>query len=539
MRPTNSRVTRERISSRSGAPTLRVDGVFLHSRYDPRREAHRHLSTLNLTARAPRAVVVIGEGIPYLSEEIASQFPEMSVFAALLGESSQDFQVPQIDLTNLPAGGLRRWLRSHVAPLDAAAIELVPWEAGRRLAPELVAQAERETLEVVQNASAELATIGSFGRRWLANALRSAILVDERWEIPCPGMTATLATSGPSLEQLLPAGRSGFPGMLTSTSSAWFTLSQFNITPEMVVHTDGGYWATRYLQSAHIYRDHRAPVVAMPAHAAVPMSLLRSAHRQRFGFLSTGWLGEALHVDQSEWRRVPDAPTVTATALQLLHGLRPTGRIYVAGLDLMSRGVVGHARPHPNDRVIATAAHRLRPEISIRAERTLAGTAMREEWWDGVVGYRSPALEAFLPEIDRILTLHRNSGSIESVPKPAATDRETGNAGGVPSSASAASAASAALSSPPASSASPASSPPRNHQRAPRSERIHHARRVLNTWRTAAAAGPWDNAQREILFHVAPVEVLQTLRGERDQADVAAAAHVGLDMLAELLDRIS
>mgnify|MGYP006273470813 CR=1 FL=1 len=524
MRPTNSRVTRERISSRSGAPTVRVDGIFLHSGYDPRREAHRQLTTLNLTERSPRTVVVIGEGIPYLSEAIAAQFPEISVFAAILGEPSLDFDVPQIDLTDPPAGGLRGWLRNRVVPLDAAALELVPWEAGRRLAPELVAQAEREALEVVQNASAEIATIGSFGRRWLANALRSAILVDDRWEIPYPGMTATLATSGPSLEQLLPAGRSGFPGMLTSTSSAWFTLTQFDITPEMVVHTDGGYWATRYLQSAHAYRDHLAPVVAMPAHAAVPVSLLRSAHRHRFGFLSTGWLGEALHVDQTEWRRVPDAPTVTATALQLLHGLRPTGRIYVAGLDLMSRGVVGHARPHPNDRVIATAAHRLRPEISIRAERTLAGKATREEWRDGVMGYRSPALEAFLPEIDRILTLHRTSGSIEPLPIPpvsgsptksAPPERDTQNADS---------------SSPP---------PPRTYRRAPRSQRIEHARRVLDTWRATATEGPWDPIQREILFHLAPVEVLQTLRGERDQSAVAAAAHVGLDTLTQLLNRIS
>lgn len=509
---------RERIASRSGAPTLRVDGVFLHSRYDPVREARRQLNSLNITARAPRTVVVIGEGLPYLSDAIATEHPDISVFAAVLGETSQDFQVPQIDLTTLEAGGLRRWLRNHVAPLDVAALELVPWEPGRRLAPNLIDQAERETLEVVQNASAEIATIGSFGRRWLANAVRSAILVDHRWEIPHPGMTTTLATSGPSLEQLVSGGRTVFPGMLTITSSAWSTLTRFDIAPEMVVHTDGGYWAARYLQTAHEHGNRATPVIVVPAHAAVPATLLRLSHHHRFGFLSTGWLGEALHADHTEWRRVPEAPTVTATALQMLHGLRPEAHIYLAGLDLMSRGVLGHARPHPNDRFIATGARRLRPEVSIRAERTLNGTVTMEEWPDGVVGYRSQALEAFLPEVHRILSLHRTSGSVESLPTvpPTATmNRETHG------------------------SSIPETTPPRPYRRVRQAERIHHARHVLHTWRTAAVDGTWDVTQREILFHLAPVEVLQALRGELDGRAVASAAHASLDILAELLERIS
>lgn len=506
---------RERIDSRSGHPTIRVDGVFLHSRYDPRREASRHAERLNLTARTPRAVVVIGEGIPYLSTIIAAGHAGVPVCAAMIGPIAHEHEqeVAQIDVTSLNPGDLRRWLRSRLCLLDAAGLELVTWEPARRLAPALIANAEEEVLEVVKNASAEIATIGSFGRRWLSNSIRSAIQVGHRWDLLSSGTTATLATSGPSLERLLPAGRDGFPGVLTATSSAWKTLTAFGIAPEVVVHTDGGYWAARYLKPLLDRNFASRPVVALPAHAAVPGAILRSADAAPFSFLSTGWLGERFHADARDWYRVPEAPTVTATALHLLHGLFPEGRIYLAGLDLMSRGLLSHARPHPNDDLFAIWAHRLRPDLSIRAERVLGATVTAQTWTDGVIGYRSPALEAFLPEIDRILAVHRTAGSVASLgeeePDSAPWGHPTPSAAAV------------------------------KRQRPSRADRVDHVRQILRTWRSTAVPGPWDENQREILFHLAPVEVLQTLRGQLDAKVAAESAQMTLDTLEGLTERIS
>lgn len=509
-----------------------MDGVFLHSRYDPLREAHRHLESLDLTSRTPRTVVVIGEGIPYLSEAISARYPDVAVFAVLLGPISHDHRVVQIDLTSLEDGDLRRWVRRTLSPLDAGALELVTWEPGRRVAPKLIAAAQQETLEVVRNASAEIATIGSFGRRWLANAIRSAILVDHRRQLPRSGTTATLATSGPSLERLRTGGRTAFPGMLAVTSSAWSTLTACDIVPEMVVHTDGGYWATRYLRPFSSYGGTRRPVVAMPAHAAVPDALVRSPDIQPFSFLSTGWLGEQLHTDVDEWYPVPEAPTVTATALHVLHHLLPHGKIYLAGLDLMSRGLLDHARPHPNDRLIATGAHRLRPELAIRAERILRSPVTLHAWTDSVVGYQSPAMEAFLPEIDRIVALHRTSGSVAWL----GADDVTPTAHSRPQSVQ----DEERWYGRPSPSVAPPSNPAlREHSRPPRTQRIAHARRVLRLWRTAAVDGTWDTEQREILFHLAPVEVLKALRGELDTRAVATSAKAGLDLLEQVVEKIS
>ncbi len=508
-------MTRELVPSRSGAQTLRLNGVYLHSRYDPRREADRHREKLTLSPGKTRVVVVIGEGLPYLSNAIATNYPELTVLAALLGPVSADYLGPQLDLTMLSTGGLSRWMRSVLPPLDLATLELVTWEAGRRAAPGIVAAAQQEVLDAVRTASAEIATIGSFGRRWLTNSVRSAVLIDDRREITVPEGDVTLATSGPSLERLLTAGRAAFPGLLATTSSAWAALRSYGISPEIVVHTDGGYWAARYL-TPHAPSPYGTPAtVAITASAAVPYALLQSSYGQFFGFLATGSLADQLHADHEAWQPVPEAPTVTATALYMVHRTSPQSNLYLAGVDLVSRGLVSHARPHPNDRLIAAWAHRLRPELSIRAERTFRPSPYAHRLADGVVGYRSPALHAFLPEINRILALHQASGAVASL-----------IAGGADRSRS----------------LSPSESRARIGRmtpRPPRSERIAHIHRVLRGWREMAESGSWSTDQREILFHLAPIEVLQALRGEEDQKAAVAAAHTGIEVIQRVVQRIS
>jgi hypothetical protein len=475
---------------------------------------------------------VIGEGIPYVSQAIIARHPDVTLLAALLGPVSPDHHVDQIDITSLQPGELRRWLRSHLTPLDAAALEVVSWEPARRLAPAQVARAEQETLEVVRNASAEIATIGSFGRRWLTNSVRNAILIDHRSSIPLPGTTATLATSGPSLGKLVAGGRGAFPGMLTVTSSAWSTLTAFDISPDMVVHTDGGFWAARYLQNRVHRGNGSQPVVAISAQAAIPDVIARSSDSLPFSMLATGWIGEQIHADFEDWLPVAEGPTVTATALHLLHGLAPQGRFCLAGLDLMSKGVLNHARPHPNDRLIATWANRLRPECSIRAQRILGPNVTSETWTDGVIGYRSPALRAFIPEIDRIVALHRATGSVVSLGERASNGEEADWGASVQE-------ARTGMYEQATPALQPRSSVSNQQQRPPRPERIAHARRMLNTWRDAAVGGSWDTDQREILFHLAPVEVLRALRGELDAEEAAASARSTLDTLDHVAERIS
>src|SRR5271157_4157456 len=64
----------ETFTAKSGALTARVDGIALHSPYDPAREAGRFVEA-NVGQYAPSAVVVLGEGLGYVSAALENLYP--------------------------------------------------------------------------------------------------------------------------------------------------------------------------------------------------------------------------------------------------------------------------------------------------------------------------------------------------------------------------------------------------------------------------------------------------------------------------------
>src|SRR5208337_2054916 len=64
----------ETFTAKSGALTARVDGIALHSPYDPAREARRFVEA-HAGQYVPSAVVVLGEGLGYVSAAVESLYP--------------------------------------------------------------------------------------------------------------------------------------------------------------------------------------------------------------------------------------------------------------------------------------------------------------------------------------------------------------------------------------------------------------------------------------------------------------------------------
>ena len=67
----------EILQTPSGHPTARLQGAYLHSRYDPLKEARRIVA--GGTVPAPSAAVVLGFGLGYLAEAFCEHHPEKPV----------------------------------------------------------------------------------------------------------------------------------------------------------------------------------------------------------------------------------------------------------------------------------------------------------------------------------------------------------------------------------------------------------------------------------------------------------------------------
>jgi hypothetical protein len=553
-------VRREIVTARSGEPTLLIDGVSVHSRYDPRREAIRYLDSLGERVLHASVVILIGEGLPYLCPPLRDRLSRARVLSIRVGPAGADGDDHEIDLVGASPGDIRRWLRERVAPLDAGGIELVLWEPGRKAVPDLFRIAEEEVLLAVRDLQAQIATIGAFGRRWITNAIRSAIAADVRWNVGPSGDDASpeavsIVTSGPGLEPLLSRARPGggqnpasdtppFPGVVMATSSALSSLRHAGVDPDLVIHTDGGFWAGRYLREAAPAAATTPLLLALPARAAIPYRRLHGTGSAGVDpvFLATGWIGDQLHDDYLRWPRVTESPTVTGTLLSFARQVVPGATLCVSGLDLCSRGLLGHARPHLNDRFIAASARRLGSEATQRARRVLQGDVRRVEWSDGVIGWQSGALETFETVISSFLAASDSTGRVvplyrEGVYPPiwhariehresiCADLRRRRNETGLPV---------------------------EKVPRASRSDRVRHLRATLSRWREAVSATEWDETTRELAFHLAPVEVLRARErssalpglpddgggGSRSAGAARAAAMEGLAALASLVERL-
>lgn len=518
-------MTRETIATRSGAPTLRVNGTLLHSRYDPPREAERFAAGLQPRATPLEVVILAGDGVPHLAEAILRRFAGVQILRLTFQpDISADATPPSqtLDITGRSEEEIRSWIRQRLHPLKTAGTELVVWEPARRAVPEAITAAERAVARALQDLSAQIATVGSFGVRWLTNAVRAGILPDTRWFVRGEAGHALLATSGPSLELLFQRDPPDLP--VLATSSAATTILAAGITPALVVHTDGGFWAAQYLR-------HRAVqnglVVATLPRAGVPLAIL-ARDPGRLMFLRTGWIGDALAVDSDAWPALPEQPTVAATLVGLADHLLPNATLTTVGFDLASRDLLDHSRPHPHDGPVFQAVGRLDPLETVRARRCRLGDARRGEWSDGLPAYQSPALAAFRSAFSTMM--RREAAATVSVPgiprspfcpfPPATVQPTRGPAH-----------------------RSPAALHGRSVRRPPPPDRLAHLRRTLEQWwdRSSAAgdaAATADPIDRELILHLAPVEYLRARRGAADPESVVAALRRGIGRLQALAERL-
>mgnify|MGYP006275117181 CR=1 FL=1 len=500
-------VRRELADSRNGAPTLLLDGRAVHSQYDPCREAQRIAHTIQAEPGS-RVLVVLGEGLPYLTRALHTRHPDHRVLSIIAGpvEGLDTSELRQsFDALNTPPGSVRRWLRAHLHALDAGQVQLVTWEATRRVIPELVGRWEREAVEALQDLQSQVATVGTFGRRWLVNALHSTLRFDTRWEITAGPGRLVAATSGPGLEL---ADLSSAP--VAATSSALLALAARGVTPALVVHTDGGFWARRYLR-----HSPTVPVV-LPLRSAVPFAATRGK-TARPVMSSFDALEDQLAPDYSDWPRLVEHPTVTAVLLEFLKSLNTAFSLSLAGLDLASRGTLAHARPHANDYYLSVRTNRLRTDITLRTQRLLPALE-RLHWPDGTIAYRGYGHQAFLSPLEQLIDGLQHRGEVVAAgPSPGRRGRENPM---------------------PPPSVGDAVFHARPVARPGRGARLRHLTHTLMKWRDFIdeAHPGLPGSHQDLLLHLAPVETLQARRDAATVETARSAARKTVTYLTQLAE---
>ena len=417
----------EAFTSRSGDPSVRVNGIALHSPYDPAREASRFLETRRPEG-IPSTVVILGEGLGYLARAASERYPAARIVRIHYSP----------DLLSLASGpgavwhpgsprGLKSFLRSTLDELDIEGLLVVEWPPSAQAFAKVSRTANEAVRQLAMEMNGSLVTTLSMGRLWIRNAAANFLALSQvaAGRLCAADRPVLIAASGPTLERAA-AHVKRIRGSIDvwALPSAMGCLASAGVKPDLIVLTDPGPYTLHHLR----YVGSGVPI-AMPLSAArglwdlegdpcLPPRLVAQPGPLEQPLLDRAGVSAPL---------VPPHGTVTATAVEL--ALASTrAPVIVAGLDLCLRDIQPHARPAAFDLLLHAGSSRLHPHYAQTYERARAQGAER---LSGGTGPRVPlALRTYagwfsdLPLAGRAFRLLPSAVGIPGMPEV-----ETGDLG--------------------------------------------------------------------------------------------------------------
>jgi len=341
------------LTAKNGNKTCAVRGKYLHSLYNPEREAERFANTLQCDYN-PQYIVITEPALSYCAIHLKKRFPKAKLCAIRYCNDFNntntewnyvfrcDTNLDNALFDKLGEEGIAKTLFASWQPSESA------FEKENRLAWEKIKAVVLKSRDVI-------GTRSYFAKRWTKNTIRFFSRAKNIYTTTRGKCDIIVAASGPSLEPIianLKEYREKY--FLLAVSSAIKPLLYHGITPDLCISTDGGEWAKRHLEP--LYQKIQIPI-ALSAEAAVPAFVLENSPILPLVY---GDSIEAILMNKCkiEAVRAYRNGTVSGTAVELALSLT-TGNIYCTGLDLCEAKGFQHTRPNVLDTLNSLSENRL------------------------------------------------------------------------------------------------------------------------------------------------------------------------------------
>lgn len=341
--------------AKNGSLTCAFNGRLLHSKYNPEREATFFVASLNFDYEA-RYIIILEPALSYCAEPLRKKFPNAILCAVRFFGNIFEKQNSLFDHT-FNADNLEKSLFDFLGEEGLLLTFFASWT------PISTVMAEKETKtwisikKAVEKASCSLITHEFFAKRWFKNSLifsGNFTSVSSLPHLKCPVVvTASGRSLESSLEKLRLFRKRYF---LISLSSSLPVLLSHAITPDLVMQTDGGYYAKKHLKKLSFLPkiplalsvEGAAPAVVIEKSPIIPLTYSDGYESALFS---------SLEIQNSLAER---NGTVSGSALTL--SLKITsGDVYFVGLDLAPSPSFQHARPNELESENAAKDFRLKP----------------------------------------------------------------------------------------------------------------------------------------------------------------------------------
>ena len=361
-------------NSRSGSITCSFQGKYLHSKYNPLVEGERFANALEADF-SPLCVIITEPALSYCAPHVRTRFPNAKICAIRFlpdfheTDGAWDFAFYLADETAESVDSLAEDLFCALGEERLCSSVAFDWAPSLALFPERTRAAWAAIKKTILKARDVIGTRSYFSKRWLKNSITFASHIAHSATIAPIDAPIVITASGPSLESSLPfirQYRASF--FLIAVSSSFMPLTAHGITPDIVLSSDGGYWAKRHLA---VQGADNGIILALEAESAVPKTLFET-HTIVPLCYDDGSERVFLQAIGCPYMRSERNGTVAGTAVQFALSLTKKS-VYVCGLDQAPAPGFQHTQPNALETGNAQNDFRLRTaETRIASSRFLS-----------------------------------------------------------------------------------------------------------------------------------------------------------------------
>lgn len=252
----------EIISAKPGMPTAKVNGVFLHSSYDPLREAERAIASY--VDPMITTYIIYGFGLGYYIEVLQQQIRDEVDLYVMIDNGNYFLSA----LSARPLKKIFNRTRTHylletrgaavvrlAQHIDNEALRIVNIRSIVSTNPAYFSAIDAELSELSLRKRGNANTIARFGLSWADNCLRnlpailSAVDCADTQGIMSHVPPVLIVSAGPSLERVLHR-LSGWARktIVIAVDTACTRLQRAGVIPDVIVTIDPQYWNSRHIE---------------------------------------------------------------------------------------------------------------------------------------------------------------------------------------------------------------------------------------------------------------------------------------------------
>ncbi len=358
-------------NAKNGDLSCKLNEYFLHSNYNPQKEAERFISTIESDFE-PKYIFLTGACLDYTVKYFHQKFPNSQICSIQYSRTFEKYSSNwakcfYIDFSK----SLKDELFNFIDEEDLNLCMFLSWKPSENAYAKEYEYTWNEIKDFVKMSRDVLGTRIYFNKRWVKNSLHFCLKLKNPLKISenANKFPVVLAASGPRLKyfySVLKENRQNF--FLLAVSSAALPLISNGIFPDAVISTDGGFWAKEHLQIIQkISKQKNIPVFATSEGAFYSQVLENVSILP----LCYGDAPEKMLYDICKIQSVPSLRngTVSGTAATLALNLT-NSKVFCVGLDLSNSNGFQHSQPNQQEIRNNASDCRLSPQESRIAPST-------------------------------------------------------------------------------------------------------------------------------------------------------------------------